>query len=173
MTVSFKGEKISFWSRLLKKIAPVILVLAIFYFRITNNQNYSDNYKLTFYILGVIAIVIGCYYHVRDIRTVVTEVRFFEDKFQVLGLDFNSKFDDTLNINETTIEIKQKEKSERLYLEIFSDFKYYYINSYSDWSRETLINLVKEYQKRTNKTIFGEDLMPELNQLSNDTLQRN
>jgi hypothetical protein len=92
----------------------------------------------------------------------VTEVRFTDDKFQVLGLDFNSKFEDNLNIDQTSFEIKEKEKSKQLYIEIFSNDKYYYINNYSDWKKETLAELINEYRNRSERTIYGIELFPEL-----------
>jgi hypothetical protein len=162
MTISFKGEQVSFWIRLIKKLGPIVLVLGILFFRVKYGKTFSEDSKIYFYIFGVICFFIGLYYHIRDIRTVVTEVKFIDDKFQVLGLDFNSKFNDSLKINDTTLEIKQKEKSEKLYIEIYSNDKYYYINSYSDWNKETLIDIIKEYRKRTDRTVYGIDLIPEI-----------
>jgi hypothetical protein len=160
MTISFKGEQVSFWIRLIKKLGSIVLILAFLFFKVKYGKTFSEDYKTYFYIFGIVCFIIGLYYHIRDIRTVVTEVRFFDEKLQVIGLDFNSKFNDTLNINETSLEIKQKEKSEKLYIEIFSNDKYYYINSYSDWNTETLKNIIREYRKRTQRTVYGINLIP-------------
>lgn len=163
-TITFKGEQISFWTRFLKKFTPIVLLLAFLSFRIYSNDRYSENHKFYFYIFIGLCFLVGLYYHVRDIRTVVTEVRIFEDKFQVLGLDFNKKFNDVLLTKETSIELKQKEKSDKIYLEIYSNDKYYYINNYSDWDKETLVALLREFKNRTNRTIFGIALLPEVDQ---------
>lgn len=167
MTKSFKGEQVSFWTRLVKKMGPIILVLVVLFFKVKYGKTFAEDSKIYFYIFGIVCFAVGIYYHVRDIRTVVTEVRFMDKKFQVLGLDFNSKFDDTLNIDDTILEIKQKEKSEKLYIEIFSNDKYYYINNYSDWKKETLIDIIREYKERTGKTVYGIDLLPEINSTQN------
>lgn len=158
MTISFKGEQVSFWIRLIKKLGPIVLVLGILFFRVEYKSTLSEINKIYFYIFGIICFFIGVYYHIRDIRTVVTEVKFIDNKFQVLGLDFNFKFNDTLNINDTFLEIKQKEKTNKLYIEVYSNNKYYYINSYSDWKKETLVDVIKEYKNRTDKIIYGIDL---------------
>jgi hypothetical protein len=165
MTISFNGEYVSFWTRLIKKLSPIVLILAVLFLKIKYGRTFSGNYaayKIYFYIFGVVCFLIGLYYHIRDIRTVVTEVRIFDDKFQVLGFDFNSKFDDTLNINEILFELKEKEKTKQPYIEIYSNDKYYYINSYSDWKKETLAKLICEYKTRSGKTIFGIEAFPEL-----------
>lgn len=161
-TITFIGKQISFWSRFLKKITPIVLLLAFLTFRIYSNERYSENNKFYCYIFIAVCFLVGLYYHVRDIRTVVTEVRIFDDKFQVLGQDFNKKFKDVLLIKETSIELKQKEKSDKIYLEIYSNDKYYYINNYSDWDKETLVALLREFKNRTNRTIFGIALLPEV-----------
>jgi hypothetical protein len=165
MTISFKGQQVSFWIRLIKKLGPIVLVLGFLFFKVKYGKTFSGDlgeYKIYFYIFGIICFLIGIYYHIRDIRTVVTEVRFIDDKFQVLGLDFNSKFEDTLKIDQTSLEIKEKEKSKQLYIEIFSNDKYYYINNYSDWKKVTLVELINEYRNRSERTIYGIELFPEL-----------
>lgn len=159
---TFKGEKVSFWVRLIKKMGPILLVFIVLYLRVKYGKTFAEEYKIYFYIFGILCLIIGFYYHIRDIRTVVTEIRFDNEKIQIIGLDFNSNFNDMLNINNTRIEVKQKEKTEKLYLEIFSDNKYYYINNYSDWKRETVVDIVKEYRKRTVLTVYGIDLIPEI-----------
>ena len=163
MTLSFTGAPISFWERLIKKLGPIVLILAALFIKVKFGKTFSEDHKIYFYAFGIVCFFIGLFYHIRDIRTVVTEVKFFDDKLQVRGLDFNSKFDDTLNINDTTLEIKQKEKSEKIYLEVYSNDKYYYINSYSDWDKTTLVEILNEYRKRTNRTIYGIELLPEVN----------
>lgn len=165
MTISFKGQQVSFWIRLIKKLGPILLVLIFLFFRVKYGKAFSGDlavFKTYFYFFGIICFLIGLYYHIRDIRTVVTEIRFFDDKFQVLGLDFNSKFEDTLEIDQTALEIKEKVKSKKLYIEVFSNDKYYYINSYSDWEKDTLIELINEYRRRSERTIYGIEFFPEL-----------
>lgn len=94
----------------------------------------------------------------------MTKVTFFDDKIEISGLDFNSSFRDILSIDETLLEIKQKENNERLYIEIYSNDKYYYINSYSDWNKQTMVRLIDEYKSRTDKMVFGGDYLLKLSQ---------
>lgn len=162
MTKSFKGKYVSFWERLFKKLAPIILMLLVLAFQIEYRRKpmFAD-YKLYWYVFIIACFLIGLFYHIRDIRTVVTEVSFTDDNLQVSGLDFNSKFQDILNVNDTLLEIKQKENKEsRIYIEIYSNDKYYYVNSYSDWQNETMVDLINEFNSRTTGRVTGMELFP-------------
>ncbi len=50
----------------------------------------------------------------------------------------------------------------RLCLEIFSDEKYYYLNKFNDWKHETLIEIVDEFNLKTNNSATGMDLYSQL-----------
>ncbi|RZK06779.1 MAG: hypothetical protein EOO46_15055 [Flavobacterium sp.] len=99
MTTSFKGEYVSFWIRLTKKLAPIILLLLFVVFKIEYGRPILTNYKSYWYIFIIVCFLIGLFYHVRDIRTVVTEISFSGDKIRISGFDFNSKFEDALKTN--------------------------------------------------------------------------
>ncbi|AWA30367.1 hypothetical protein HYN48_09850 [Flavobacterium magnum] len=156
MAVIFKGEYVSFQIRLIKKVASILPILIIVFLKI----NYDDSnmifagYQNYLNLFLVACFFFGMYYHVRDIRTVVTEVTFSEDKLQVSGYDLNRKFEDTLAVNHTFIEIKSRSKS-HLYIEIFADGKYFYINNYSRWENTVMSELLQEYRRRCDNKITG------------------
>ena len=163
MTTTFKGEYVSFWIRLAKKYIPLILLMVFISFKIEYGKPMFTNYKIYWYSFIAICFIIGIYYNIRDIRTVVTEVTFVDDRILISGNDFNKKFKDNLKVDETLIEIKQKENNKfKIYLEIYSNDKYYYINSYSNWSNQTLVNLINEYKSKTAAKITGMEFFSRL-----------
>jgi thiamine biosynthesis protein ThiC len=57
----------------------------------------------------IICFIVAMYYHTNKIRTIVNEVRFDENKLQIIGQDFNSKYEDNLDLSKTMIEIQLEE----------------------------------------------------------------
>ena len=164
MNKSFKGEYIPFYIRLVKRLAPIILLFLIGYIKITYSQAFSGirNY---FYIFMIICFIIGIYYHTDKIRTIVNEVRFDENKLQIIGQDFNSKYEDNLDLSKTMIEIQLEElgkNKSRYCLEIYCDDKYYYLNKFNDWKYNTLAAIVDEFKLKTGKSVTGMDLYSKL-----------
>lgn len=168
MDKSFKGIYIPFFLRLLKRLIPVILIMLFALFKIyfgRASRGNLANYRVEFLIFLAICFIIGVYYHVDKIRTVVNEVRLSNDNLIIIGHDFYSKFEDSLDINKTMLEIQVQDpsKNKRHYcLEIYSEDKYYYLNKFNDWQYATLIEIVEEYKLKTGKTVSGMDYYSEL-----------
>ena len=172
MNKSFKGEYISFALRLAKRMVPVILILIFALFKIYYGRAFSEDlasYRTYFLIFMIICFLIGIYFHTDKIRTVVNEIKISDNHLIVIGQDFNSKFEDKLNIEKVMIEIQEEELGKnktRYCLEIYSEDKYYYLNKFNDWKYSTLAEIVDEYKLKTGKVISGMDLYSNLN-LSN------
>lgn len=168
MNKSFKGQNISFFIRLLKRLAPVFLILIIAYFKIFHSKTFSGDlakYKIHFSILMIIAFFIGVYFHIDKIRTIVKEVRFIDDKFLIIGHDFNRHFEVNYDLNKMLIEIQSEElgKNKIQYcLELYYDDKFYYLNKFNDWKYSILVEIIDEYQSRTGKTVNGMEYYSEL-----------
>jgi len=168
MNKSFKGEFIPFYIRLAKRLAPVILLVIFLIFKIYYGRFFSQglaNYRTYFLLLVIVCFLIGVYYHTDKIRTVVNEIRFTDNKLQIIGQDFNSKYEDNLDINKTMIEIQLEEigkNKTRYCLEIYCDEKYYYLNKFNDWKYITLAEIVDEYKLKTGKSVSGMDLYSQL-----------
>ncbi len=168
MNQTFKGEYIPFYIRLIKRLAPVILVLVLAFFKIYYGRTFTGslaNYRIHFSILVIICFLYGIYFHTNRIRTVVNEIVFSNDTLQIIGHDFNSKLEDSLDLNKLIIEIQEEELGKnkvRYCLEIYFDDKYYYLNKFNDWKYTTLADIVDEYKTRTGKTVAGSQFYPEL-----------
>jgi len=160
MNKSFKGEYISFYTRLLKRLTPVLFLIlfALFKLYFGRSAERLADYRIYFLVFLVVCVIIGIYYHVDKIRTVVNEIKISDDKLQIIGQDFNSKYEDTLDINTTMLEIQEEELGKnktRYCLEIYSEDKYYYLNKFNDWNYKTLAEIVDEYKLRTGKNVSG------------------
>lgn len=170
MNKSFKGKYIPFLVRLAKRLAPVILLVIFALFKIYYGRSLSGNlanYRTHFLIFLIICFLIGIYYHTDKIRTIVNEIKFSGDKLQIIGQDFNSKYEDNLDINNVMLEIQQEElrkNKTRYCLEIYSDDKYYYLNKFNDWQYSTLAEIVDEYKMKTGKTVTGMEFYSQLKQ---------
>lgn len=168
MNKSFKGEYISFLVRLAKRLAPAILLLIFALFKIYYGRLFSEdlaNYRTHFLILLIICFLIGIYYHTDKIRTVVNEIKFSDNKIHIIGQDFTSKYEDSLEINKTMLEIQEEELGKnktRFCLEIYSDDKYYYLNKFNDWQYSTLAEIVDEFKLKTGKTVTGMEFYSQL-----------
>ena len=113
----------------------------------------------------IIAFFIGVYFHIDKIRTIVKEVRFIDDKFLIIGHDFNRHFEVNYDLNKMVIEIQSEElgKNKIQYcLELYYDDKFYYLNKFNDWKYSILIEIIDEYQSRTGKTVNGMEYYSEL-----------
>ncbi len=100
MNKSFKGEYIPFVKRLAKRLTPAILIVIIAVFKLYYGRS-SENlasYRTYFLIFLVICFLIGIYWHTDKIRTVVNEIKFSDNNLCIIGRDFNSKFEDKLNV---------------------------------------------------------------------------
>ena len=170
MNKSFKGKYIPFLVRLAKRLAPVILLVIFALFKIYYGRSFSGNlanYRTHFLIFLIICFLIGIYYHTDKIRTIVNEIRFSGDNLQIIGQDFNSKYEDNLDINDIMLEIQEEElrkNKTRYCLEIYSDDKYYYLNKFNDWQYSTLAEIVDEYKIKTGKTVTGMEFYSRLKQ---------
>ena len=168
MNKSFKGEYIPFLRRLLKRVAPVILILIFALFKIYYGRSFSGdlaNYKTHFLIFLIFCFLIGIYYHTDKIRTVVNEIIFSENKIKIVGQDFTSKYEDSLDLNKTILEIQKEELGKnktRYCLEIYSEDKYYYLNKFNDWHYSTLAEIVDEFKMKTGKTVSGMEFYSQL-----------
>jgi TM2 domain-containing membrane protein YozV len=168
MNKSFKGEYISFLVRLAKRLAPVILLLIFALFKIYYGHSFAGNlanYRTHFLIFLILCFLIGIYYHTDKIRTVVNEIRFSDNKLQIIGRDFNSKFEDNLDINKVMIEIQEEalgKNKTRFCLEIYLDDKYYYLNKFNDWQYKTLAEIIDEYKLKTGKIASGMEFYSKL-----------
>ncbi len=161
MNKSFKGEYISFFMRLIKRLFPLILTVVFVFIKIYYGRLFSGNlaeYRIHASIILVIGFIYGVYYQMNRLRTVINEIIFSENNFQVIGEDFSSRFEDNLDLNKLIIEIQEEELGKnkvRYCLEIYYDDKYYYLNKFNDWKYSTLAEIVDEYQLRTGKTVHG------------------
>lgn len=168
MNKIFKGEYIPFYIRLFKRLLPVISLLIFAFFKIYYGRTFSGslaNYRIHFSILVIICFLYGIYYHTNRIRTVVNEICFSNDRLQIIGHDFNSKLEDSLDLNKLIIEIQEEELGKdkiRYCLEIYFDDKYYYLNKFNDWKYSTLAEIVDEFKSRTGKTVAGSQYYSEL-----------
>jgi hypothetical protein len=168
MNKSFKGEYISFIVRLAKRLTPVILLLLFALFKIYYGRSFSGDlaiYRTHFLILIIICFLIGIYYHTDKIRTVVNELRFSENNIQIIGQDFTSRYEDSLDINKTMLGIQEEELGKnktRFCLEIYSDDKYYYLNKFNDWKYSTLAEIIDEYKLKTGKSVTGMEFYSQL-----------
>ncbi|WP_298120452.1 hypothetical protein [Flavobacterium sp.] len=165
MNKSFKGEYVPFISRLTKRLVPLILIviLALFKLYFGRSSETLGSYRAYFFIFIVICFIIGIYFQTNKIRTIVNEIKFTDDSLHIIGQDFNSKFEDKLNINKVIIEIQEEELSRnksRYCLEIYSDDKYYYLNKFNDWKYSTLAEVVDEFKLKTEKLVSNSDLYP-------------
>jgi hypothetical protein len=168
MDKTFKGEFIPFYIRLLKRLAPVFLLVLFCLFKLYYGRFSTGSfvqYRIYFLIFLTICFLIGIYYHTDKIRTVVNEVQLSDTKFYIIGQDFNSKYKDSLDISKTTLEIQSEELGKdktRYCLEIYSEDKFYYLNKFNDWHYTTLVEIVDEYQLKTGKSVAGMHFYPEL-----------
>ena len=164
MNKSFKGEYIPFYIRLVKKLAPVILLMIFAFLKISYSQTFSG-IRTYFYVFGIICFIIGIYYHTDKIRTIINEIRFSDNKLQIIGQDFNSRYEDNLDLNKTMLEIQLEDfgkNKTRFCLEIYCDDKYYYLNKFNDWKYNTLVEIVDEYKLKTGNSVSGMDLYSQL-----------
>ena len=109
MNKSFKGKFIPFFERLARRLVPNFLLLFVVLFRVYSGRIFTGRfveYRTHFVIFFIACFCYGVYYHINQIRTVVNEVRFSDSKIHVIGNDFNSRLEDTFDINKTIIEIK-------------------------------------------------------------------
>ncbi len=161
MNKSFKGKYIPFLERLAKKLAPIFLVFLICLLKIFYGRAFSgslSNYRIHFVIVLCIASLVGIYYTANKVRTVVNEIILSENSIRIIGQDFTSKYEDSLDINKVILEIQEEELGKnktRFCLEIYADDKYYYLNKFNDWQYETLVAIVDEYQSQTGKMVMG------------------
>lgn len=167
MNKSFKGEYIPFITRLVKRLAPGILIVILALFKLYYGRSSENlaNYRPYFLIFLVICFLIGIYWHTDKIRTVVNEIKFSDDNLHIIGQDFNSKFEDKLNINTVMIEIQEEElgkNKSRYCLEIYSDDKYYYLNKFNDWQYSTLAKIVDEFKLKTGNSVSNMNLYSQL-----------
>lgn len=168
MTKSFKGEYISFYMRLIKRLVPLILTVVFVFIKIYYGRLFSGsliNYRIHFSIVLIMAFIYGVYYQMNRLRTVINEIVFSENNLQIIGEDFNSRFEDNLDLNKLIIEIQEEELGKnkvRYCLEIYCDDKYYYLNKFNDWKYSTLAEIVNEFQLRTGKNVHGSVYYPEL-----------
>lgn len=168
MNKTFKGEYIPFYIRLFKRLTPLILLMFFAYFKIYYGRTFAGSladYKIHFSILLIICFLYGIYFHTNRIRTVVNVISFSNDTLQIIGHDFNSKLEDSLNLNRLIIEIQEEELGKnkvRYCLEIYFDDKYYYLNKFDDWKYSTLAEIVDEYKSRTGKSVAGDQYYSKL-----------
>lgn len=167
MNKTFKGEYIPFIIRLVKRLIPVILIvlLALFKLYYGRSSEHFAGYRNYYLLFLVVCFLIGIYFHTDKIRTVVNEIKFSDGSLHIIGENFNSKFEDKLNINKVMIEIQEEEISKhksRYCLEIYSDDKYYYLNKFNDWQYSTLAEIVDEFKLQTGKPITNMDLYSQL-----------
>ena len=164
MGKSFKGEYIPFYTRLVKRLVPHFLLMLYVILKITYTKSFSD-IRIPFYIVIGLCFIYGIYYHTDKIRTIVNEIKITDTTLHIIGQDFNAKYEDSLVLNKTMLEIQLEELGKnktRLCLEIFSDEKYYYLNKFNDWKYETLIEIVDEFNLKTNNSATGMDLYSQL-----------
>lgn len=168
MNKTFKGEYIPFYIRLFKRLAPLILLMVFAFFKIYYGRTFAGSltdYRIHFSLLLIVSFLYGIYYHINRIRTVVNEICFAYDKLQIIGHDFNSKLEDSLDLNKLIIEIQEEELGKnkvRYCLGVYFDDKYYYLNKFNDWKYSTLAEIVYEYKSRTGKTVAGSQYYFEL-----------
>ena len=164
MNKTFKGKYIPFYTRLVKRLVPHFLLMLYAILKIARNKSFSD-IRIYFYIVIGLAFIYGIYYQTDKIRTIVNEIKITDTTLHIIGQDFNAKYEDHLDITKTMLEIQLEELGKnktRLCLEIFSDEKYYYLNKFNDWKYETLIEIVDEFNLKTNNSATGMDLYSQL-----------
>ena len=164
MNKSFKGNYIPFYTRLVKRLVPHFLLMLYVILKITYNKSFSD-IRIYFYIVIGLAFIYGIYYQTDKIRTIVNEIQITDTTLHIIGQDFNAKYEDHLDLTKTMLEIQLEELGKnktRLCLEIFCDEKYYYLNKFNDWKYETLVEIVDEFNLKTNNSATGMDLYSQL-----------
>lgn len=164
MNKTFKGKYIPFYTRLVKRLVPHFLLMLYAILKIARNKSFSD-IGIYFYIVIGLAFIYGVYYQTNKIRTIVNEIQITDTTLHIIGQDFNAKYEDQLDLTKTMLEIQLEELGKnktRLCLEIFSDEKYYYLNKFNDWKYETLIEIVDEFNLKTNNSATGMDLYSQL-----------
>lgn len=164
MNKSFKGNYIPFYTRLVKRLVPHFLLMLYVILKITYNKSFSD-IRIYFYIVIGLAFIYGIYYQTDKIRTIVNEIKITDTTLHIIGQDFNAKYEDHLDLTKTMLEIQLEELGKnktRLCLEIFCDEKYYYLNKFNDWKYETLVEIVDEFNLKTNNSATGMDLYSQL-----------
>lgn len=164
MNKTFIGKYIPFYKRLIKRLVPHFLLMLYAILKITNNKSFSD-IRIYFYIVIGLAFIYGIYYQTDKIRTIVNEIQISDTTLYIIGQDFNSKYEDHLDLTKTMLEIQLEELGKnktRICLEIFSDEKYYYLNKFNDWKYETLIEIIDEFNLKTNNSATGMDLYSQL-----------
>lgn len=160
MSKSFKGKYIPFFTRLAKRMAPAIVIIIFALLKLFQGrraENYAP-YRIYILIFLGVCFLIGLYYHIDKIRTVVNEVRISDTQIHIIGQDFSSKYEDYLDINKTSLEIQEEELGKnktRYCLEIYCDDKYYYLNKFNDWQYATLAEVVEEFKLKSGKTVMG------------------
>lgn len=168
MTKSFSGKYTPFYLRLFKRLAPFFLFFILAYVQVTYgslSKGGMADFRKYWLIFCAICFVIGLYHNINRLRTVINEIRFSENSLQLIGQDFNSKFEDRLVLAKVSIEIQQEESGKdkgRYCLEIYSEDKCYYLNKFNDWNYQTLAQIVDEFKARTGKNITGSEYYIEL-----------
>lgn len=165
MNKTFKGDFVPFYLRLFKRLAPMFLVMFFLAFKVTYSHTF-DGFRNYFYVFMFVCLLIGIYFHTDKIRTIVNEVTFMDNKLEIVGQDFNSRYFDSLDLSKTLLEIQLEELGKnktRICLELYSDDKYYYLNKFNDWDYTTLASVVDEFKLRTNKFVPGIELYSQLN----------
>ena len=164
MNKTFKGEFVPFYLRLFKRLAPVFLVFFFLGFKVTYSHTF-DGFRNYFYVFMLVCLLIGIYFHTDKIRTIVNEVTFVDNKLEIVGQDFNSRYCDSLELSKTLLEIQLEELGKnktRICLELYSDDKYYYLNKFNDWDYTTLATVVDEFKLRTDNFVPGIELYSQL-----------
>lgn len=146
----------------------MVFLLLFVLFKIYYGPTFSGHlaqYRTYMLLFLAVCFLIGIYYHTDKIRTVVNEIRFSDHSIHIIGQDFTSRYEDSLDITKTILEIQEEElgrNKTRYCLEIYADEKYYYLNKFNDWEYATLAEIVDEYISKTGKSVAGMGLYSQL-----------
>jgi len=157
MEKAFKGTYRPFYSRLFKKMSPaVILVLAAAINVLYGSSDTFKPYKFHILVLLAVCFVIGVFYQASRIRIVVSPVRLSDAYFRISGFDYNTKFNEDLDLDKTFLEVIEEKigtNDSICCLEIRCGEQFYYLNKASDWSYGTLREIMAEYEQKTGRLV--------------------
>jgi hypothetical protein len=149
---------------MIRRLIPMCLIVVVVYLRITYGRAFwhENNFRMYFLIFMGVCFIVGVVFNINQVRTWVNEVQFADDKVIIVAYDFNTRLEEKFDVSKTAMELKLDPTKKRYYLEISSNERYYYINKSFNWKNSTLIDIIDDYRSRSNRTIFGIEMYPEL-----------
>ncbi|WP_281322239.1 hypothetical protein [Flavobacterium aestivum] len=151
----FKTDFIKFTDRIKNDMFFCILIILgiIIYWFCASEEDYGELIGLVFFIIAALLYTIENY--INSINF-ISEIRIDKEKITLIGYEFNSKWEEKIDIKRTEIKIKSKGgKSNIQYLlRLSCDKEVYDINKLFNWDYFTIVEIYKEFKKNKEEKII-------------------